>query len=67
MASIGLGWIGEPVVAHLLEGPLRGRVSEVALHTISFLVAFILITFLHIVLGELAPKTLAHPPNFCRS
>jgi CBS domain containing-hemolysin-like protein len=59
MASLALGWIGEPVVAHLLEEPLKGRVSEAALHTISFAVAFTIITFLHIVLGELAPKTLA--------
>ncbi|HKZ77654.1 MAG TPA: hemolysin family protein [Pyrinomonadaceae bacterium] len=59
MASLGLGWIGEPVVAHLLEEPLRGHVSEITLHTISFAVAFSIITFLHIVLGELAPKTMA--------
>jgi CBS domain containing-hemolysin-like protein len=59
MASLALGWIGEPVVAHLLEAPLTGRVSETALHTISFAVAFTIITFLHIVLGELAPKTMA--------
>src|ERR671912_419794 len=59
MASLALGWIGEPVVAHILEEPLKGRVSEAALHTISFTVAFTIITFLHIVLGELAPKTLA--------
>jgi CBS domain containing-hemolysin-like protein len=59
MASLALGWIGEPVFAHLLEAPLQGRVSEVTLHTISFAVAFTIITFLHIVLGELAPKTLA--------
>jgi CBS domain containing-hemolysin-like protein len=59
MASLALGWIGEPVVAHLLERPLNGLVSEITLHTISFGVAFIVITFLHIVLGELAPKTLA--------
>jgi CBS domain containing-hemolysin-like protein len=59
MASLALGWIGEPVFAHLLEAPLKGRVSEVALHTISFAIAFTIITFLHIVLGELAPKTLA--------
>jgi CBS domain containing-hemolysin-like protein len=59
MASLALGWIGEPVFAHLLEEPLRGRVSEVTLHTISFAIAFSVITFLHIVLGELAPKTLA--------
>ena len=59
MASLALGWIGEPVFAHILEAPLRGRVSDVTLHTISFAVAFAIITFLHIVLGELAPKTLA--------
>jgi CBS domain containing-hemolysin-like protein len=59
MASLALGWIGEPVFAHLLEAPLKGRVSEVTLHTLSFAVAFTIITFLHIVLGELAPKTLA--------
>ncbi len=59
MASLALGWIGEPVFAHLLEGPLSGRVSDVTLHTISFAIAFSIITFLHIVLGELAPKTLA--------
>lgn len=59
MASLALGWIGEPVFAHLLEAPLKGRVSEVTLHTISFAIAFTIITFLHIVLGELAPKTLA--------
>lgn len=59
MASLALGWIGEPVFAHLLERPLNGLVSEITLHTISFAVAFFVITFLHIVLGELAPKTLA--------
>ncbi|HEU4597015.1 MAG TPA: hemolysin family protein [Pyrinomonadaceae bacterium] len=59
MASLALGWIGEPVFARLLEEPLKGRVSEVALHTISFTIAFTIITFLHIVLGELAPKTMA--------
>jgi CBS domain containing-hemolysin-like protein len=59
LASLALGWIGEPAVAHLLEIPLQGRVSETVLHTISFTIAFSIITFLHIVLGELAPKTLA--------
>jgi CBS domain containing-hemolysin-like protein len=58
-ASLALGWIGEPAVAHLLEIPLGGYVSETNLHIISFAVAFGVITFLHIVLGELAPKTLA--------
>jgi len=59
MASLALGWIGEPVFAHLLEGPLADRVSPTMLHTIAFTVAFTVITFLHIVVGELAPKTLA--------
>jgi CBS domain containing-hemolysin-like protein len=59
MASLALGWIGEPVFAHLLEGPLAGRVSQSVLDTISFAIAFTVITFLHIVVGELAPKTLA--------
>jgi len=59
MASLALGWVGEPFFARLLEEPLKGYVSETALHTISFAVAFTTITFLHIVLGELAPKTLA--------
>ena len=59
MASLALGWIGEPVIAHMLEEPLKGRVSEATLHTISLVVAFTIITFMHIVFGELAPKTLA--------
>jgi CBS domain containing-hemolysin-like protein len=59
LASLALGWIGEPAVAHLLEIPLKGRVSDTVLHTIAFAVAFSIITFLHIVLGELAPKTIA--------
>jgi CBS domain containing-hemolysin-like protein len=59
LASLALGWIGEPAIAHLLERPLHGRISDTLLHTIAFAVAFSIITFLHIVLGELAPKTLA--------
>ncbi|HEV2799969.1 MAG TPA: hemolysin family protein [Pyrinomonadaceae bacterium] len=59
LASLALGWLGEPAIAHLLEIPLKGRVSETVLHTIAFTIAFTIITFLHIVLGELAPKTLA--------
>lgn len=59
MSSLALGWIGEPAFARLLEAPLNGVVSTAARHTISFALAFTLITVLHIVLGELAPKTLA--------
>lgn len=59
MASLALGWIGEPALARLLEAPLHGLVSDALRHTIAFVAAFTIITFLHIVLGELAPKTLA--------
>lgn len=59
MASLALGWVGEPAIARVFEIPLRGLVSVTVLHAISFAAAFTIITFLHIVLGELAPKTLA--------
>lgn len=59
LASLALGWIGEPAIARLLEPVLENRVPPAVLHSISFAVAFSLITFLHIVLGELAPKTIA--------
>ncbi|GAB4254329.1 MAG: hemolysin family protein [Thermoleophilia bacterium] len=61
MASLGLGWVGEPALAHLVEPPLAlvGVTSDTAVRTASALVAFLVITFLHIVLGELAPKSLA--------
>ncbi|HEX8499490.1 MAG TPA: hemolysin family protein [Pyrinomonadaceae bacterium] len=57
LASLGLGWLGEPTVAHMLEGPLaRAGLSETWIHLISFVVAFAVVTALHIVLGEQAPK-----------
>lgn len=59
MASLALGWIGEPAFSRLLEMPLHGLVSDAVRHTIAFTAAFTIITFLHIVLGELAPKTMA--------
>src|SRR5215216_1601150 len=63
LASLGLGWLGEPAVAHLFE-PLFERFlpENVAItlgHTISVVIAFSLVTMLHIVLGELAPKSIA--------
>lgn len=61
LASLGLGWVGEPIFARMLHQPLEWlnvRDPETQ-HTISFLVGFSAITFLHIVLGELAPKSLA--------
>lgn len=60
LASLGLGWIGEPAIARLLEPTLLELgLPETVIHTISFAVAFATITALHIVLGELAPKSLA--------
>ncbi|MEJ7712119.1 MAG: hemolysin family protein [Pyrinomonadaceae bacterium] len=58
LASLGLGWVGEPAVARLLEGPLHNTALEPWRHIIAFSVAFALITTLHIVLGEQAPKLL---------
>lgn len=57
LASLGLGWVGEPVIARMLEGPLGG-LSDWWRHAIAFFVAFAIITSLHIVLGEQAPKLL---------
>jgi CBS domain containing-hemolysin-like protein len=62
MASLGLGWIGEPALASLIEPMLHGLpagLSAATSHTVSVAIAFMVITALHIVLGELAPKTVA--------
>ncbi len=66
LASLGLGWIGESVVAKLILSMLgffNLSISEAAAHQIALPVAFVFITVLHIVFGELAPKSLAirHP------
>src|SRR6185436_16817971 len=61
LASLGLGAVGDPLVARQLA-PLLARMGitdPIVVHSISFAVAFILITFLHIVFGEQAPKMLA--------
>jgi CBS domain containing-hemolysin-like protein len=65
ISSIGLGWIGEPALAHLLE-PLFDRMMflpegsrDAIRHPVSFAIAFSVITCLHIVFGELAPKSIA--------
>ncbi|WP_426195764.1 hemolysin family protein [Massilia sp. DWR3-1-1] len=61
LASLGLGWVGEPAFASLLE-PLFGMIgvtSPEIVHGVSFVFAFSVISFLHIVVGELAPKSLA--------
>ncbi|HWT02090.1 MAG TPA: hemolysin family protein [Pyrinomonadaceae bacterium] len=55
LASLGLGWLGEPAIAQLLEGPLA-NLSDAWRHAIAFGIAFSVITSLHIVIGEQAPK-----------
>jgi len=61
MTSLGLGWVGEPAVAALLEGYLlkipMPYISLVT-HALSFILAFGTITFLHILLGELVPRSI---------
>jgi CBS domain containing-hemolysin-like protein len=64
LASLGLGWIGEPAFAWVLRPVLeRFGASDALIHSVSLTTAFAVITILHIVLGELAPKSLAirHP------
>ena len=57
LASLALGWVGEPTVASLLESPLAG-LSDAWRHGLAFVIAFSIITSLHIVIGEQAPKLL---------
>jgi CBS domain containing-hemolysin-like protein len=62
LASLGLGWVGEQTISHYLMKPLLVAIGfnvTGASETISVIIAFAIITFLHIVLGELAPKSLA--------
>ena len=62
MVSLTLGWIGEPMVARLVEGfQFVHKVPHAAVyaHSIAIAIAFSLITYLHVLLGELVPKTLA--------
>lgn len=65
LASIGLGFVGEPALARLIAPMLEATPlsTGLAVHTIALIVAFSLITFLHVVVGELAPKAVAldHP------
>jgi len=62
LSSLALGWVGESVIAELIESGLQWLnilPSEAVLHAISIPIAFLFITVLHIVYGELAPKSLA--------
>src|SRR5919199_105735 len=63
ISSLGLGWIGEPALAHLLEPLFRflpaGWVSPTTRVFAAGALAFVIITFLHVLIGELAPKSIA--------
>jgi CBS domain containing-hemolysin-like protein len=62
LASLGLGWVGEPAIARTLErlfAPLPAALAPLATHGVAGTLAFLFITFLHIVLGELTPKAVA--------
>jgi CBS domain containing-hemolysin-like protein len=62
MSSIALGWVGEPILAGLIEPVFRflpGNWALISSHALAVSIAFAIITTLHIVLGELAPKSLA--------
>ncbi len=61
LSSLCLGWIGEPAFANLLTPAFAwmGRFGPGAAHTVAIVIAFLLITYLHVVVGELVPKTVA--------
>lgn len=62
LASLGLGWVGEPVVSKIILGVFAGfglQLSPELAHQIALPIAFAIITVLHIVFGELAPKSMA--------
>jgi CBS domain containing-hemolysin-like protein len=61
LASLALGWVGEPAFEHLIEPAFErfGGLSEIAARSVSATFAFVVISVLHIVLGELAPKSIA--------
>jgi len=60
VCSLGLGAVGEPAVAHLIEPLLHAlRVPDAALHPVAFVVAMSLVVYLHVVLGEMVPKNIA--------
>jgi CBS domain containing-hemolysin-like protein len=71
LASLGLGWIGEPAIAQTLVSLFSGLpapLDVIASHAVAVVIAFTLITYLHVVLGEQAPKALAifHPEQVSR-
>ncbi len=61
LSSLALGWIGEPAIARVLERLFAAFFvdNQILLHSISFIIAFTIITLLHVVCGELIPKSIA--------
>lgn len=60
ICSLGLGYLGEPAIAHLLEGPFAATgIPEVLVHPVAFAIALAIVSFLHVVLGEMVPKNIA--------
>jgi CBS domain containing-hemolysin-like protein len=66
-ASIGLGFVGEPAIVHLIEPwlhrsglfPEDSRLSWISTHSLAFTISYLLVSFLHILIGELVPKSIA--------
>lgn len=62
ISSIGLGWVGEGTLAHIIEpifAFIPGLGQDIATHTLAVSISFALITLLHVVIGELIPKSIA--------
>src|SRR5881396_3335954 len=60
IVSLTLGWVGEPLLAQMMLGPVQDLPhASVYAHGIAIFISFVLITFLHVILGELVPKSLA--------
>lgn len=61
LSSLALGWVGEPALAKLIEQPFSAVFGDnpILLHSVSFVLAFTIITLLHVVLGEIVPKSIA--------
>ena len=60
IVSLTLGWVGEPLLAQMMLGPVQDLPhASVYAHGIAIFISFVLITCLHVILGELVPKSLA--------
>ena len=57
LASLGIGWLGEPAIAAVLERLLDKEIPGAYLHPLAFVIGFLVITFITVILGELVPKS----------